>query len=140
MNNEHYDYVLKDLISQRDELNRTIEMIQKMKESSVFGMMGKRSIDDLHQSVGVYSPPTADYRYAYKGMTLLPAIKKLLETTSNPLRAHEMADKLQEGGMEFESDTPHNTIASILSRALGDNDHDIVKVDRGLFTHKRWTR
>jgi hypothetical protein len=66
---------------------------------------------------------------------MITAVKRLLEGHKSPLTAGQIADYLVEGGFDFKSETPANSVASTLSRA---DDPEIVKTQRGQWQHKKW--
>ena len=116
---ECYHYVLTDLISKRDQLDKVIESLEKVTKFNQEA--GAKIVESLLKNINSYSYSNSSIG-EYNGMNVLPAIKKLLLNEGMPLRTHEIAEKLVCGGMQFKSKTPQSTVASILSRALGAND------------------
>jgi HB1, ASXL, restriction endonuclease HTH domain len=73
----------------------------------------------------------------FHGMSIEPAIKKLLQIRKRAMGAQEIANALREGGLHMQSQTPEKTIASILSRAFNSGS-DIVRVSRGMWGLQEW--
>ena len=53
------------------------------------------------------------------------------------MTAQELAQDLRAGGLHLQSETPANTIASVLSRAFNAGS-DVVRVSRGQWGLQEW--
>lgn len=70
-------------------------------------------------------------------MNIEAAVKKLLGMRKRTMTAQEMASDLRNGGLHLQSETPANTIASVLSRAFNGGS-EIVRVSRGQWGLQEW--
>lgn len=75
---------------------------------------------------------------SFHGMSIEAAVKKLLAMRRKTMTAQELAQDLRAGGLHLQSETPANTIASVLSRAFNAGGSDIVRVSRGQWGLQEW--
>lgn len=126
-----YDAVLADLKAKREEIDAAISTIEKV--------MGVSSgLSQAHLNKGASAAVANIQLDTFFGLSILDASKKLLEIKKKPLKAAEIADDLGNGGIRFATDTPENTVASILSRHVNSDASEIVRVGRGLFGLSKW--
>lgn len=74
----------------------------------------------------------------FHGMSILEAVRKLLSIRKRMMTAQEIATDLRTGGLHLQTDTPSNTVTSVLSRAFSAGAGDIVRVSRGQWGLQEW--
>ena len=107
----NYEAVLNDLRAQRDRLDAAIRALEALVPEPAPG--------------------------AYRGMSLLAASKKVLETKGKCQRTRDILRALQEGGVALSGKSPINTVGAILNTQVKKGG-DIVRVRRGVWSLARW--
>lgn len=124
--NNAYEVVLADLRARRAKLDQAIAAIE---DSMTLEGNGNNS--------RVLNGEKAELRNdTFFGMTIADAAEKLLEMHKKPLKANEIAISLVQGGVTFTTETPSNTVTSILTRKLSEGT--FVRVSRGCFALAKW--
>ncbi len=73
----------------------------------------------------------------FHGLSIEAAVKKLLLMRRKTLGAQEIAASLREGGLPLQSETPANTVTSILHRAFT-RGGEVVRIGRGQWGLQEW--
>lgn len=118
-----YDAVLRDLRTKRDDIDKTIKMIEKVR-----GISSGASLP-LDGAAETPLPLRADAG-AFLGMTIPEATKKLLARERRHMTNPEIAEGLKAGGLVMRSDDPANTIGSVLKRRY-EEVGDVVRISPG---------
>ena len=120
-----YEVVLRDLRAKRDDIDKTIQMIETVRGYSA----------TTGRPAAPAGPETADTSPrtdagAFLGLTIPEATKKLLARERRHLTNPEIAEGLKAGGLVMRSDDPANTIGSVLKRRQ-EEVGDVVRVTPG---------
>jgi DNA-directed RNA polymerase delta subunit len=125
-----YAVVLADLKAKRDRLNAAIAGIETM--------LGLQSVITASATVtGTLSNAGELGPGAFLGMTIVEATAKLLSVRRQPLRTEEIVNELRRGGITFSTDTPVNTVGSVLHRDFSKGG-EIVSIGRGQWSLAEW--
>lgn len=124
-----YAIVIADLRAKRDELDRTIAMLEAMSGGAV-PHQAKR-VDPMSKAEADSGPG------AYLGMSIADAARKLLASRRQPMNNADIYAALTAGGLAMNSAEPLNTIGSVLTRRFHQVG-DIVRVKRGVWGLKEW--
>lgn len=128
--NSPYMAVLIDLRAKRDEIDQAISAIEKI-------IGGGSSVSATYPQGSQAS--SAEIRSdTFFGMSVAEAAEKMLDMHKKPMKAKEIAEGLISGGIHFTTDTPANTVASVLSRHLNSANCNMVKIGRGSFGLAKW--
>lgn len=125
-----YDIVLADLKAKRAQIDAAIAAIESMKGviSSVEQPVTREQSSQVTPSV-----TAGDFH----GMNIADAAKQLLSKGKKPLGTQEITKGIIEGGIVFSTETPANTVNSVLHRRAG-KDGDIIRVGRSLWGLAAW--
>jgi hypothetical protein len=134
-----YDAVIADLRAKRDQIDQTIALLEALREGvSVPAINVGQPASGVAALVGYATDREGEMAAGtFHGMSIEAAVKKLLQMRKRTMTAQELAQTLRSGGLHLQSDTPANTIASVLSRAFS-NGSDIVRVSRGQWGLQEW--
>jgi len=130
MSNEgpvNYEAVLADLIARRDQLNAAIEVIRPFANGA---------LPTVSQTQPAARPATVQPDDFF-GMTIVEASKKYLAMMKRPQSSPTIAEALNNGGYLFTSDSPVQTVNSLLNRS-DKQGGDIVRVGKGMFGLAEW--
>jgi hypothetical protein len=133
-----YNAVISDLRAKRDQIDHAIKLLETLREGILIPGMGAQPAPSLENMIG--HATTRDGEVAagtFHGMGIEDATRKLLQMRKRTMGAQEIADSLRMGGLVLQSETPANTIASVLSRAFNAGS-DIVRVSRGMWGLQAW--
>lgn len=125
-----YDVVLADLKAKRDQIDQAIAALMALKGQSV------QSIQQVSQKVES-AEITAVQPGVFLGLTIADAVKRLLTMRKTPLGTQEITEALIAGGVVFTSETPANTVGSVLHRQIKIGT-DVVSVGRGKWALASW--
>ena len=142
-----YDTVIADLRTKRDQIDALIQMLEVFRnwapppiggapmESSLFsqvtGLPRPTGPTGPVGPVGPIGPGT------FHGMSIEVATKTLLQMRKRALGVQEIVSDLRSGGLHLQSETPANTVTSVLTRAFKGGG-DIVRVSRGMWGLQEW--
>jgi len=123
-----YGAVLEDLKAQRDKLDAAIAGIETM-----LGMrsLGPNKVEQVHPDLQRIEPG------AYLGMTIVDATVAFLKKKRKGMRTEEIVLALREGGIVFTSESPVNTVGSILNRNWNQGG-EVVRISRGVWGLAEW--
>jgi hypothetical protein len=130
-----YDTVLAGLRAQRDLYDKAIEALEAVQGGAI-------SIDAVLTNAAASGGASAPHKGeiasgTFHGMNIETAVKKLLQIRKRTLTAQEIVSDLSAGGLTFQSETPGNTVTSVLTRAFKGGS-DIVRVKRGIWGLQEW--
>ena len=115
----HYDAVIADLRAKRDQIDQLIQTLEMLKTGVPL------TLATSGQSLGMLGTPAPAQvdsgpmpSGTFLGLGIEEGVKKLLSLRKRPMSAQEIAADLLAGGLHLKSETPANTIASVLSRAF----------------------
>ena len=127
-----YDIVLADLRDKRAQLDHAIAAIEAIKSG----------ISTTAQPLGtpiVIPSSTQVTAGMFHGMSIVEAVKQLLAFRKKPLGTQEITEAITVGGVVFSTDTPANTVGSVLHReANKPSGAGIVSVGRGTWALPAW--
>ena len=127
-----YDIVLADLKAKRAQLDHAIAAIEAIKSGNT------NSIQPFGQSA-VPIPATEVTPGMFHGMSIVEAVKQLLAMRKKPLGTQEITEAITTGGVVFSTDTPANTVGSVLHRESNKaTGAGIVSVSRGTWALPAW--
>jgi hypothetical protein len=137
-----YDAVIADLRTKRDQIDQAIQFLEMLKGGGLsipyFGAPGTSILGSINPSAsttgGESSPIPAG---TFHGKGIEEATRLLLKTRKKTMSAQDIANDLRDGGLHLQSETPANTIASVLSRGFKAGS-DIVRVSRGQWGLQEW--
>lgn len=125
-----YGVVLADLKAKRDRLDAAIAGIEAM--LGLQATLTSSSTITANLTVGNDLGPGA-----FLGMKIVDATVKLLTTRRQALRTDEIVSELKRGGIAFSTDSPINTVGSVLNREFKGGG-EIVSVGRGQWALAEW--
>ena len=138
-----YDAVIADLRSKRDQIDALIQSLETFKAWVPPGILGGAVEPSIlggasaTGSAGTITGRTEIASGTFHGMSIETAVKKLLQMRKRSMNAVDMVVDLRAGGLHLQSDTPTNTVTSVLTRAFN-NGSDIVRVRRGMWGLQEW--
>ena len=124
-----YNAVLTDLRAKRDNLDGAIAALE--------AALGLQVSMAAPGAPGGSSTNTDLGPGAFLGMTIVEAVAKLLVARRRALRTEEIVTELRNGGIAFSSESPINTVGSVLNRDFK-NGGEIVSVGRGTWGLAEW--
>lgn len=125
-----YAVVLADLKDKRERLDAAIAGIEAMLGLQAAGVAASSGAGN--GTTGAELGPGA-----FLGMTIVDAVVKLLAARRKALRTEEIVSEIKRGGIAFSTETPVNTVGSILNRDFK-NGGEIVSVGRGQWGLAEW--
>lgn len=130
-----YDAVIADLKTKIEQMQQLVQQLETLKGGitvlNPFYPSGPPSPNPLYGGVGEI--PAG----AFLGMGIEDGVKALLRLRKRAMSAQEIAADLLAGGLHLKSETPANTIASVLSRAFKAGS-EIVRISRGQWGLQEW--
>lgn len=133
-----YDAVLADLRAKRDEIDKTIRLLENVRGISSGAARVAPTVPAL-TSVrdrtprafgGGHALPLDGMLSPFGGMTIPEATKKLLTREQRHMTNPELAEELKRGGLVMNSDDPANTIGSVLKRRQ-EEVGDLIRINPG---------
>lgn len=131
-----YDAVISDLRAKRDQIDQAIKLLEILREGILIpGMVSGPVVPSL---IGSATAKDADIAAGtFHGMSIETAVKKLLQMRKRTMGAQEIVADLRAGGLHLQSETPANTVTSVLTRAFNAGG-DVVRVSRGQWGLQEW--
>jgi len=126
-NSNPYDAVLADLRAKREEIDKAIELLERVRGGN----------SPARAAETPAAPQPQNHAGMFLGMSIVDAVLKLLALRKHKMTNGEILKELLAGGMVLTSKEPINVIGSVITRrfnAVG----DIVRVDRGTWGLKAW--
>jgi hypothetical protein len=135
-----YDAVIADLRAKRDQIDQAIALLEALREGvAVPALNVGQPATGIAAMVGYATDRNGEIAAGtFHGMSIEVGVRKLLQMRKRTMSAQELANDLRAGGLHLQSDTPGNTIASVLSRAFNSGGSDIVRVSRGQWGLQEW--
>lgn len=121
-----YGAVLEDLKAQREKLDAAIAGIETMLGMRSLGVKPEQNPNQQRVGPG-----------AYLGMTIVDATVAFLKIKRQGVRTEEIVMALRDGGIVFTSESPVNTVGSILNRNWNQGG-EVVRVSRGVWGLAEW--
>lgn len=135
-----YDTVIADLKRQRDEIEETITRLEALRvgQPAPSGE-GRRNHAAMSAGTGVSQPenPADTLDNPYLGMSITDAVKHVLTANRKMMRAPDIVDRLEAGGLMLSGSNKPNTVGSVLNRRQRQVG-DIVSPKRGFWGLKEW--
>jgi len=135
----HYDAVIADLRAKRDQIDHLIQTLEMLKGGVPLTLATAGA-----PTPSIFGIPMAATNEAgqiasgtFLGLGIEDAVKSLLRIRKRAMSAQEIAADLLAGGVHLKSETPANTIASVLSRAFKAGG-EIVRISRGQWGLQEW--
>ena len=125
-----YDVVLADLEKQLERVQNAIAAIKALRGQHIDNNQGVKGVGQT-PSDGPIAPGT------FHGMSIADAVKQLLASRKKPLGTQEITESIMAGGVVFSTDTPANTVGSVLHRQAT-KVGDIISVGRGKWALAAW--
>lgn len=126
-----YSVVLADLKAKRAQIDNAIAAIE--------GMLGLESTVNQQVSQGAVSPPSGEVTPGmFHGMSIAEAVRQLLAMRKKPMGTGDITQAIQVGGVVFTTETPSNTVSSVLNREAAKTTATVVSVGRGLWALPAW--
>ena len=139
MQNDPYRAVIADLKAKRDELDKTIKSLEALSGGAI--PTGGKTSSAVTNTSGDEASRTDDSPTVgesdFLGKSIPDAVLELLGRERRKMRVADIARSLMDGGMEFSSDNPKNSIGSVLNRRQKQVG-DIVSPERGYWGLKEW--
>jgi hypothetical protein len=132
-----YDAVIADLRAKRDQIDQMIQYLEATKGGVPILAPGMIPTSTILGSIGSSSDGAPIPAGTFLGMGIEEGVRSLLRIRKRAMTAQEIASDLLAGGLHLKSETPANTIASVLSRAFKGGG-DIVRISRGQWGLKEW--
>jgi hypothetical protein len=136
-----YDAVIADLRAKRDHIDQLIQFLELFKggvpipsmipQPTFLGVASGTPLPLAAEAAAPIPPGT------FHGKGIEEATRVLLKTRKRTMSAQDIAIDLRDGGLHLQSETPANTIASVLSRGFKGGS-DIVRVSRGQWGLQEW--
>lgn len=119
-----YDVVLADLKAKRAQLDQAIAAIEAVRS-------GISQSNQEPSFVGGAGLSNQIQPGVFHGMSILEASKRLLDMRKKALGTQEITEALKEGGVVFSTETPGNTVGSVLHREASKANGTVISVGRG---------
>lgn len=133
-----YDAVISDLRAKRDQIEQAIKLLETLREGILVPGLGATPPPGISTLIGHMATQDGEMvAGTFHGMNIQDAVKKLLHMRKRTMGAQEIAADLHSGGLRLQSDTPANTITSVLHRAFT-RGGDIVRIGRGQWGLAEW--
>jgi HB1, ASXL, restriction endonuclease HTH domain len=143
-----YDSAIEEVRSKRDLLDQTLKVLESLREGTfTAGFVALSATSMATSMASVEAPDVARFRGevsvepiphgTFHGMNIQDAVKKLLQMRKRAMGAQEIAADLHLGGLRLQSETPANTITSVLHRAFS-RGGEIVRIGRGQWGLQEW--
>lgn len=127
-----YSIVLADLRAKRAQIDSAIAAIEAL--SGVNPPSNQSVAGDQNGTKGTQIVPGM-----FHGMSIAEAVRQLLTMRKKPMGTGEITTALQEGGVVFSTDTPGNTVGSVLHRESSKaSGVTIISVGRGTWALPAW--
>ena len=128
-----YTAVLADLKAKRDRLDAAIAGIESM-----LGLKATLTSSSTVTANLTAGAPSADLGPgAFLGMKIVDATVKLLTARRQAMRTDDIVTELKRGGIAFSTDSPVNTVGSVLHREYKGGG-EVVSVGRGVWGLAEW--
>jgi hypothetical protein len=133
-----YDAAIDDLRTKRDAIDRAIQLLESFRDGLTIGIPAAPIMQPaLGPSGSPVLTPAEIPPGTFHGMSTLEAVRKLLTLRKRTMSAQDISIDLRAGGFHLKSETPANTVTSILHRSFT-NGGDIVRVGRGQWGLQEW--
>jgi len=133
-----YDAVIADLRIKREQIDQLIQFLELFKGGVPMPPPGTIPTPTiLGMSIAATNDTGQIQSGTFLGLGIEEAVRTLLRIRKRAMPAQEIAADLLAGGLHLKSETPANTIASVLSRAFKAGG-DIVRIRRGQWGLKEW--
>jgi HB1, ASXL, restriction endonuclease HTH domain len=127
-----YDIVLADLKVKRAQLDQAIAAIEAVKS-------GISQSSQMIVQAPISTPSGEITPGMFHGMSIVEAVKQLLAMRKKPLGTQDITEAIISGGVVFSTDTPANTVGSVLHRESNKaTGAGIVSVSRGTWALPGW--
>jgi hypothetical protein len=130
-----YSVVLADLRAKRNQIDNAIAAIE-----AISGQTGHDGSQNQSSNHGAGGQQGGQVRAgAFHGMSIVEAVKQLLAMRKKPLGTPEITLAIQEGGVVFSTETPANTVSSVLHReAAKAGGGSVISVGRAMWALPAW--
>lgn len=125
-----YDVVLADLRAKRAQIDQAIAAIEALRGGGTSENQ-EVSIRKQPASTGEVTPGM------FHSLSIADAAKQLLALRKKPLGTQEITESIIAGGVVFSTDTPANTVGSVLHRQAA-KVGDVISVGRGTWGLAAW--
>ncbi|WP_082504564.1 winged helix-turn-helix domain-containing protein [Methylobacterium sp. Leaf111] len=134
-----YDFVLRDLRVQRDNIDAAIKAIEMVRGTSARDERNRQTLDEKAQSPSSLDMTAVSNSSStpYAGLTIYDACIKVLCREDKPLSTVALTDAIQQGGLQLNANDPYNTVGSVLTRRFYDHG-DVVRVGRATWGLPDW--
>lgn len=127
-----------------DLLERALAELEAKRVQIDAAIAGLRAVIGMNPNVSLVNAtpagtetPASVKPGAFHGMTIPEAAKQLLAMRKGPMGNQEITDGLIAGGVAFTTETPVNTVGSVMHRAAKQGT-EIVSVGRGKWGLAAW--
>lgn len=126
-----YEAVLADLRGKIAQLQQAVAAIEAIRAGQPLPNQG--------DSAGSQSPVGTQVTAGmFHGMSIVEAVKQLLAMRKKPMGTQEIMEAIREGGVVFSTDTPANTVGSVLHREASKPQGTVISVGRGTWALPGW--
>jgi hypothetical protein len=133
-----YDAVIADLRVKRDQIDQAIQLLEALRDGVITPIPGIAPASGVSSLIGQATNRSGEVAAGtFHGMSIEMAVKKLLQIRKRTMGAQEIVNDLRAGGLQLQSETPGNTVTSVLTRAFNSGS-DIVRVSRGMWGLQEW--
>lgn len=126
-----YDAVLADLESKRAQIEQAIAAIKAIRAG--------QPLPNQEVGSGAAAPSGTQVQPGmFHGMSIVEAVKQLLTMRKRALGTQEITESIIAGGVVFSTDTPANTVGSVLHRESSKPSAGVISVGRGTWALPSW--
>jgi hypothetical protein len=126
------------LRAKRDQIDQAIRLLEELLGEGATSSEGVGAATGIAGMVGHATNREGEIvAGTFHGMSIEEATKKLLNLRKRNLGTREITTSLRAGGIHLQSETPENTVASVLGRAFNAGS-DIVRLSRGVWGLQEW--
>jgi hypothetical protein len=126
-----YDAVLADLKAKLAQLKQAIAVIEAVRSGQLLAPIQNNAPQSS-------SAPAQIVAGSFHGLSIVEAVKQLLTHRKKPLGTPEITESIIAGGVVFSTDTPGNTVGSVLHRESAKPTGGIISVGRGTWALPEW--
>lgn len=131
-----YEVVLADLKAKRAQLDQAIAAIEAIRGNAPSGA-AQNPTPAPSSAESQRSPSTTVTAGMFHGMSISDAAKQLLAMRKAPMGTQELTEALLLGGIVFTTETPANTVGSVMNRQTKIGT-EIISVGRGKWALAAW--
>jgi hypothetical protein len=131
ISSDPYDAVLADIDAKIAQLLQT--------KASIEAVRSGKTISNQEVNNGAAAPSGTQVTAGmFHGMSIVEAVKQLLTMRKKALQTPEITEAIIAGGVVFSTETPGNTVGSVLHRESVKPNGGVISVGRGTWALPTW--